>query len=288
MTPKNYVVEDDQKEGFARVTEEIVSHPIRAVWNSECITEGGRLPALSNVDKPSEFYLACGVVKGVVPMERFTSALSLTLLLTGLFTVAQVQPAPESIEPTIEVGLTTHANRELRQEETISRAELAHILVKTFDLREQQPEQRPIVSVHDVPQSHWAYDDIQLVLRHGIMTGYRAGHFYPDQRVTRAEAFAIFAQAYGVFQFSDQAIEQVLAPYPDAKKIPYWARKPVATAVHEGFVNFKTYNRIDPLSPMTREDLAYAITLYLVRQQPLPKSLWQAIRPNASDPSFVH
>lgn len=217
-------------------------------------------------------------------MERFMSALSLTLLLTGLFTVAQVQTPPETADQAVEVGSTAYADREFRQEETISRAELAHILVKTFDLRERPPQQRSIVAVHDVSQSHWAYDDIQLVLRHGIMAGYREGQFYPEQRVTRAEAFAIFAQAYGVFQFSDQAIERVLAPYPDAQKIPYWARKSMATAVHEGFVNLRAFNRLDPLSPMTREDLAYAVTLYLVRQQPSPKSLWQAIRPDALKP----
>lgn len=226
-------------------------------------------------------------------MERFMSALSLTLLLTGLFTVAQVQTSPETVDQAVEVGFTTDADGEFRHTETISRAELAHILVKTFDLRERLsksrfPEHRSIGVIQDVSRSHWAYDDIQLVLRHGIMTGYREGQFYPEQRVTRAEAFAIFAQAYGVFQFSDQAIDRVLAPYPDAQKIPYWARKPMATAVHEGFVNLKTYNRLDPLSPMTQEDLAYAITLYLMRQQPSSKSLWQAIRPHVPKPSFVH
>jgi hypothetical protein len=150
------------------------------------------------------------------------------------------------------------------------------------------------IPVRDVSSSHWAYQDIQLVLRNGIMTGYGEGRFYPEQRVTRAEAFAIFAQAYGVFQFSDQTIDRVLAPYPDATKIPDWARKSVATAVHEGFVNLKLYNRIDPLSPMTRRDLAYAIQSYLSRQQPSQpsqspsqqpshsppqRSRWQAIRP---------
>ncbi|WAL59803.1 S-layer homology domain-containing protein [Thermocoleostomius sinensis] len=244
------------------------------------------------MDKTEQVYPAWGVVKGVVPMERFMSALSLTLLLTGLFTIAQVQSPPEAANRAVEVGLTTDFDGKVRHEETISRAELAHILVKTFELHERSPQPQPIATIHDVPPSHWAYDDIQLVLRHGIMTGYREGQFYPEQRVTRAEAFAIFAQAHGVFQFSDQAIDRVLAPYPDAKKIPYWARKPMATAVHEGFVNLKTYNRLDPLSPMTREDLAYAITLYLARQQPSSKSLWQAIRPNTSPNTstspFVH
>jgi len=218
-------------------------------------------------------------------MERFLSALSLTLLLTGLVTVAQVQPSPpDPIEQVVEAGLMSRfSDGQFRGEEAISRAELASILVKTFHLDQQvdrhYPGQMISSPVKDVPLSHWAYKDIQLVLRSQIMTGYREGRFYPEQRVTRAEAFAIFAQAYGVFQFPDQTIEQVLSPYPDSPQIPHWARKSMATAIYEGFVNLKGYNRIDPLAPMTREDMAYAINSYLLQQQASGQSTWKVIRP---------
>lgn len=214
-------------------------------------------------------------------MERFISALSLTLLLTGLAAVAQVQPSFRNpIKPVVEAGLMTRfQNGDFRGEEAISRAELARILVKTFNLEHYPPKQASMVQLEDVSPSYWAYNDIQLVLRNGIMTGYREGRFYPDQRVTRAEAFAIFAQAHGVFQFSDQAIREVLAPYPDAAKIPNWARKSMATALYEGFVNLKDQNQIDPLSPMTRKDMAYALNLYLARQQTPIDLPWQPTHP---------
>jgi hypothetical protein len=201
-------------------------------------------------------------------MERFVSALSLTILLTGLAAVAQVQSSPQSlVQEVVDAGLMTPSpNGELREEEAISRAELASVLVKTFRLNQRHIEHHVVLNMEDVPPSHWAYHDIQLVLRNGIMTGYREGLFYPDQRITRAEAFAIFAQAHGVFQFPEQTIDEVLAPYPDAAKIPNWARKSMATAIHEGFVNLRNYNQIDPLSPMTRGDVAYALSSYLARQ----------------------
>lgn len=221
-------------------------------------------------------------------MERFLGALSLTLLLTGLVTAAQVQPSPpDPVEQVVEAGLMSRfPDGQFRGEETISRAELASILVKTFHLDQRfdhRYSNRTLsLAVEDVPPSHWAYKDIQLVLRDRIMTGYREGRFYPEQRVTRAEAFAIFAQAYGVFQFPNQTINQVLAPYPDSPKIPYWARKSMATAVYEGFVNLKHGNRIDPLSPMTRADMAYAINSYLLQQQTSGQSVWQVIQPMKS------
>lgn len=217
-------------------------------------------------------------------MERFLSALSLTLLLTGLVAAAQVeQSPPDPVEQVVEAGLMTRfSDGKFRGEEAISRAELARILVKTFHLTRRPGDQMRVVPMDDVPPSHWAYRDIQLVLRNRIMTGYSEGRFYPDQRVTRAEAFAIFAQAYGVFQFPEQTVEEVLAPYPDSRQIPDWARKSMATALYEGFINIKGQNHIEPLSPMTREDMAYAINSYLMQQQIPSQSIWQAIRPTKS------
>jgi hypothetical protein len=224
-------------------------------------------------------------------MERFVSALSLTLLLTGLAAVAQVQPPRDSqtqasrdpIAEVVEVGLMNpFPDGDFRAEVVLSRAELATILVKTFHLDQRQPTQTATVQIQDVPQSHWAYNDIQIVLRDGIMTGYRQGRFYPDQRVTRAEAFSIFAQAYGVFQFPDQTIDEILNRYPDAAEIPDWAKKSMATSLYEGFVNTKDNNRIDPLSPMTRGDMAYALSMYLARQQ-VPADLpWKPENPSGS------
>jgi ribosomal protein L27 len=48
--------------------------------------------------------------------------------------------------------------------------------------------------------------NMQTVLKTDIMKGYRGNMFFPNQKVTRAEWLAIFAQAYGVFQFPDQTI----------------------------------------------------------------------------------
>lgn len=216
-------------------------------------------------------------------MERFISALSITLLLSGFVAVAEVEPSSNPVDPVEQVvaaGLMSRSpSGDFRAEEAISRAELAAILVKTFHLEQRRSAYANLIQVQDVPNSHWAYGYIQLVLRNGIMAGYREGRFYPDQRVTRAEAFAIFAQAYGVFQFPDETIDEILASYPDAAKIPHWARKSMATSLQEGFVNLKESNKIAPLSPMTREDMAYALNSYLSRQGASGQLFWQTVKP---------
>lgn len=153
-------------------------------------------------------------------------------------------------------------------EKLISRAELAAILVKAFYLdKRQAAKQEKTINVPDVPKYHWAYQDIQTVLKTDIMTGYRGNMFFPNQRVTRAEGLAIFAQAYGVFQFPNATVNQILSKYPDQNSIPTWARKAIATVIAEGFINTDPNGNLNPLSPMTRGDMAYLLSRYLQRQQ---------------------
>ena len=120
------------------------------------------------------------------------------------------------------------------------------------------------------------------MLKTDIMKGYRGNLFFPNQRVTRAEALAIFAQAYGVFQFGDDIVNEILDQHPDAESIPVWARKAIATVVTEGLINTDDQNNILPLRPMTRGDMAYVLSQYLQRQQPqLEMSLTPDVIPPA-------
>jgi hypothetical protein len=209
----------------------------------------------------------------------------MVLLFQGLSAIAQGQAAfaniaQAQVQPTLQTPLdpieqvtaarlmSNLPDGQFHPEKFISRAELASILVKAFQLdKRAAANQENLIEVKDVPNTNPAFNDIQTVLKTGIMKGYRDNMFFPNQKVTRAEAFAIFAQAYGVFQFPDQTVEAILAKYPDVESIPAWARKSWATALNEGFVNTDAQNNISPLKPMTRGDMAYALSKYLERQQ---------------------
>lgn len=167
--------------------------------------------------------------------------------------------------------MTNLPDGKFHPERLISRAELATILVKAFYLDQRQAaKQEKAVIVPDVPNYHWAYQNIQTVLKTDIMKGYRGTMFFPNQKVTRAEGIAIFAQAYGVFQFPDATVNQILASYPDQDSIPKWSRKAIATIIAEGFINTDDNGNIKPLTPMTRGDMAYLLSKYLQRQQQQP------------------
>jgi hypothetical protein len=147
----------------------------------------------------------------------------------------------------------------------LSRAELATVLTKAFQLDSRKSNAEQPETLKDVPTNHWAAPSIETVMRLGIMKGYRPGYFYPNQRINRAEAFSIMAQAYGVQQYDDETIDTILAPYSDAGQIPAWARKALVTALKSGFIDVGDSGSLSPLKPMTRGDMAYALGQYLKR-----------------------
>jgi hypothetical protein len=212
-------------------------------------------------------------------MRFINIATSFLILVSGVSLSAYSHLKASAAIPSEEIQrvvaakwMSNSADGNFHAERLISRAELASIMAKVFRLEQRVSASKENIVTSDVPAGHWAYRDIQLVLKNDIMRGYRGNMFFPNQRVTKAEALAIFAQAYGVFQFPDDTVQEILAPHPDAKSIPSWARKAIATVVAEGFVNTDAQGNLNPLLPMTRGDMAYVLSKYLQRKNVRPET----------------
>ncbi|MEH2115384.1 S-layer homology domain-containing protein [Nostoc sp.] len=220
-------------------------------------------------------------------MHRLSITLSLVALLQNLPAIAQVAESNSGIssdsiqQVTAAKWMTNFPDGKFYPERLLSRAELASIMVKAFRLDKREAVNKENLVIPDVPRSYWAFNDIQTVLKTDIMKGYRGNEFFPNQKVTRAEALAIFAQAYGVFQFPDEAVNEILASHPDEKSIPVWARKAIATVATEGFLNTDAQGNISPLKPVTRGDMAYVLSKYLQRQQRQPETPEVPVIPNS-------
>jgi S-layer homology domain len=194
-------------------------------------------------------------------MERVIGAISLTVLLMGLTAVAQVQP--ESPNPLSKLSpasraLLDPALNQLPTNSPLSRAELAQLLVKTFQLR---PTPKPTKAI-DVPDSHWAKSEIQTVLSRGIMSRDRQGNFHPNQLVPRTEALTALAKAQGKKVLSEQAINDILSRYPDATQIPAADRGAIAMSLQTGIFPLES-GKIAPMTPITRSDMVHALSVYL-------------------------
>ncbi|OUL23153.1 S-layer protein [Nostoc sp. RF31YmG] len=211
-------------------------------------------------------------------MRQLIGTLSLVVLLQNLPIIHLLQVAEaasseqsEAIQQVVNAKwMTNSPDGNFYPERLINRAELAAIMVKVFRLDKRQAVSKENVATPDVPSSHWAFNDIQIALKTDIMKGYRGNLFFPNQKVTKAEALAIFAQAYGVFQFPDETVKEILASHPDAPSIPSWAKQAIATVISEGFINTDPQGNIFPLRPMTRGDMADVLSKYLQRQQKQP------------------
>lgn len=208
-------------------------------------------------------------------MRQLLSTLSLMALLQLVPNIVHAQEKSSTEKSSNSIAnvvaakvMTNYSDGQFYPERLLSRAELASIMVKAFQLEKRQAVTKENVKVTDVSSSNPAFKDIQIVLKTEIMKGYRGHLFFPNQRVTRSEALAIFAQAYGVFQFPDETVNEILAPYPDAASIPSWAKKAIATVTSEGFVNTDAQGNLSPLQPMTRGNMADVLSKYLQRQQP--------------------
>jgi hypothetical protein len=194
-------------------------------------------------------------------MERFIGAISLTVLLMGLTAVAQVQPQPEGsgslskiISPTAKTLL---APDKLPADPPLTRADLAQLLVKTFQLR-PLPQK---VQAKDVPESSWAHSEIQTILSRGIMTRDRQGRFHPNQSVSRAEALAILAKAQGKKPLPEPTVNNILSRYPDAIQIATADRSAIAESLQTGILPLES-GKIAPHTPITRNDMVHALSVY--------------------------
>ncbi|MFZ7936280.1 S-layer homology domain-containing protein [Bacillus thuringiensis] len=88
-----------------------------------------------------------------------------------------------------------HGN--FRPKDTVTRAEMAQIIAKTFQLKAKEAS-----IFDDVSQNHWAFKAIQAVKSNGIALGIGHNQFAPDMKVTREQYAqflykAILATQYG-------------------------------------------------------------------------------------------
>lgn len=203
-------------------------------------------------------------------MGRFREAVVLTLMLATVSAIGQVHPLINPERQVVEAGIMSPApDGNFRAEASLTRAELASILVRTFDIEQRHTQHtrqtwhRSTADLKDVSSLHWAYPEIQSVVQTGVMTPFPGDRFLPNRTVTRAEGFAAIAQAHGSAPPPMEISENILERFPDGQSVPEWAKPSMATVVRKGWITLKEDQRIAPQEPLTRGDIARALSLYL-------------------------
>lgn len=131
----------------------------------------------------------------------------------------------------------------------ITRAQFAAIATRALDL----PAAAYRNNFRDLPASHWGANAIASASNAGLIAGFPDGTFRPEDKITRAQALVILANALRNVQTDMSALNG----YSDASTVPTWARPSVAKAATAGIiVSYPDPSVIRPDSLATRADVA--------------------------------
>ena len=211
------------------------------------------------------------------PFRRMCLAIFLAILMT----VNALATFPDTASHWAEDAVDYWTQREVvsgypdgnfHPDQNISRAEAAKIIARLLHL-----EQSAGQSFSDVPETHWAFDDIEACAANGVVTGY-AGLFRPSSNITRQEAMAIL---YGVSKYQTEDPEAVLSAMSDEEAVAAWARTPVGVLLAAGVVVGLPDGTIGPERDISRAE--FVTLLQRIDQAemwkdftlPLPKITWQ-------------
>ncbi len=142
-------------------------------------------------------------------------------------------------------------DRSFRPNKFATRGELASLLKKVFDPKNRQSA----IDFKDLTPEYWASDAIKEVSTAGLLKGYPAKDFRPDQPVTRAEVLVALATALNLKTPSTPA--KTLQVYQDADQVLDYAIAKVAAAQEAGLVvGYPKEKLLVPNKPATRAEMA--------------------------------
>lgn len=134
--------------------------------------------------QPNEFILR----KHVFSLLNHVNSVTLPVLRepTTFTDLPETHKYYDVIQQFYQAGIVDGFNHSITPESTLTRAQLAKILVNTFHLSRQGEA----IPFKDVKPSDWYYNDVQILASYGITTG-SDGYFMPNAPVTR-QHFAVF------------------------------------------------------------------------------------------------
>ncbi|MFN8656904.1 MAG: S-layer homology domain-containing protein [Candidatus Obscuribacterales bacterium] len=153
-----------------------------------------------------------------------------------------------------------------KPDKPVTRAVLAAWLVKVLKLDNQAVGDTP--SFPDVRPTDWFYKPVEIIRQNNIIAGYADG-FRPHQFIQRAEVITILSRTLSTPTPGAAQIQEALAKYKDAAKVPDWAKVGVAKATLSDIVLIQNPDLLDPSGLASRADtvaLLYGLEQYITRQ----------------------
>ena len=153
----------------------------------------------------------------------------------------------ESLEWAAELGIITGDGGYIYPESSVTRAQLAAMLSRTFGLSGSGTG-----GFSDVNETDWFAPYVSAAAEYGFMTG-SDGMFRPNDVITRQEAMVSIARA-----FSIAPSDSPLTGYTDAAMTADWARGYFAALTERGVIS-GSGGMLYPMSEITKKETAAVI-----------------------------
>ena len=151
----------------------------------------------------------------------------------------------EPLTAAVENGLLQGTDGLLQPGGTLTRAQLATILVRAFGATETAD-----AAFTDVSDSNWFAADVSKAVAMGVLGG-SDGKMRPNDALTRQETFVVLARALCL---ADGTAED-LSAFSDAAQVSGWAAPSVAAMVNAGYVS-GSGGALNPQGTITRAEFA--------------------------------
>lgn len=149
----------------------------------------------------------------------------------------------------VQNGLLNGSNGEIDGNGLLTRAQLAAIVNRAFGA----DKAAGLSGFTDVRPDAWYHNDMAVSVAMGAFQGAN-GKLNPESPITREEAFAVLARAFGL-----DGDASALSDYTDGGSVSPWAKSAVSALIDSGFVNGAN-GRLNPRSSITRAEFAKVIS----------------------------
>lgn len=146
----------------------------------------------------------------------------------------------------VQNGLLNGSDGKILPKGLLTRAQMATMVNRAF----ASSAKASLTSFTDMLPGVWHYDEMAKSVRMGVFQG-ADGKLSPDDPITREQAFAVLARAFGLADGKASSLDK----FSDGAQVSSWAKGAVAALVEQGYVSGAD-GALNPQSYITRAEFA--------------------------------
>lgn len=146
----------------------------------------------------------------------------------------------------VQNGLLNGSDGKILPKGLLTRAQMATMVNRAF----ASSAKASLTSFTDMVPGAWHYDEMAKSVQMGVFQG-ADGKLSPDDPITREQAFAVLARAFGLADGKASSLDK----FSDGAQVSSWAKGAVAALVEQGYVSGAD-GALNPQSYITRAEFA--------------------------------